>query len=226
MNTVSNWFQRLLRSSFQFLLRVLAGQSKDKTCLEVERKFRLTDQEAERLPDELARRGFAAADAVDMTDTFLPVQQEGDMARLRVEKHKGTTRILLTLKSWVKTPDGGKERQETENQVGRLATVFLMLVGRKIKGADLLSFSKHRRHFTGTLDGRQAVVSIDRVQGLGEYSGLYLEVEILVPLGEDVNPARRQIATLVAGLLGEEREMVKLSYMEMLKLVSAKAPIS
>lgn len=226
MNTVSDWFQRLLRSSFQFLLGVLAGQSKDQTYLEVERKFRLTEQEAERLPDELARLGFAAADAVDMIDTFLPVQQEGNMARLRVEKHKGTTRILLTLKSWVRTPDGGKERKETENQVGRLTTVFLMLAGRRINGADLLSFSKHRRQFAGTLDGRHVVVSIDHVQGLGEYSGSYLEVEILVPLGEDVNPARRQIAKLVACLLGKEREMVKLSYMEMLKLVSAKAPIS
>src|SRR4030095_7504849 len=92
--------------------------------------------------------------------------------------------------------------------------------GRKVNGADLLFFGKRRRHFVGRLDNLDAVVSIDSVEGLGQYSGLYLEVEVLVPLGEDVNPARQVIVSLAADLLGEEREQVKQSYMDMLKLSS------
>ena len=220
MNTIHKWFQRLTAALLQVLLRALAGPSKNSTVLEVERKFRLAGDEADGLPEKLKRRGFVPAETVDMTDTFLPCPVEGDMARVRVEKHKGTTGTLLTLKTWVRTPDGGKERQETEREIGRAATLLLLFLGRKINGADLLSFGKRRRHFVGRLDNRDAVVSIDSVEGLGQYSGLYLEVEVLVPLGEDVNPARQVIVSLAADLLGEEREQVKQSYMDMLKLSS------
>lgn len=220
MNTISKWFQRLTGALLQVLLRALTGPSKNSTVLEVERKFRLLDGEADGLPEKLKRRGFLPAETVDMTDTFLPCPVEGDMARVRVEKHNGTTRTLLTLKTWVRTPDGGKERQETEREIGRAATLLLLFLGRKVAGADLLFFGKCRKHFVGRFDNRDAVVSIDSVGGLGKYSGLYLEVEVLVPLGEDVNPARQAIVSLAAELLSEEREQVKQSYMDMLKLSS------
>jgi len=221
MNTIYKWFQRLTGALLQVLLRALAGPSKNSTVLEVERKFRLVGAEADGLPEQLKRRGFLPAETVDMTDTFLPCPVEGDMARVRVEKHKGTTRTLLTLKTWMRTPDGGRERQETEKEIGKAATLLLLFLGRKVAGADLLFFGKRRRHFVGHFDNRDAVVTIDTVDGLGQYSGLYLEIEVLVPLGEDVTPARQAIVSLAADLLGEQREQVQHSYMEMLKLSRA-----
>jgi adenylate cyclase class IV len=97
-----------------------------------------------------------------------------------------------------------------------------MWLGRSLRGSSLLSFSKRRQLFAGTLSGRQAVISVDTVSGLGPYSGTYLEIEVLVPIGEDVNAARESIYAMSAQLLGNP-EQVKQSYMDMLKLATAAA---
>jgi adenylate cyclase class IV len=195
-----------------------SGREETKSYLEVERKFRLTKEESDCLPDKLSTLSFTAAGQVTMTDSFLPTQNAGDMMRVRKElEDEKLARTVLTLKSWVVTADGGKERKETEREITGTLAGLLLVAGRWLKGSELLSFSKHRRLFEGCLSGLEAVVSLDSVDNLGVYSGCYLEVEILVPVGADVTPARQQIAEFVSSLLGEAREPVKLSYMEMLK---------
>ncbi len=194
-----------------------SGQAAHKSHLEVERKFRISEDEWRRLPETLRARGFEPDGQVIMTDTFLPTSNDGDMMRVRNETEAGKRRTLLTLKSWVRTADGGKERQETERSIGRFLAAVLVTVGRWLNGSHLLSFSKHRQMFATNISGQAVVVSIDRVSGLGEYSGCYLEVEILVPVGQDVTLAREHIYALVSELFGEARQPVELSYMEMLK---------
>jgi predicted adenylyl cyclase CyaB len=155
-----------------------------------------------------------------MTDTFLPAKNEGDMVRIRRESEGAHRRLLLTLKKWVVTSDGGKEREETEGKISAPLAIILMWLGRSLRGSSLLSFSKRRQLFAGTLSGRQAVISVDTVSGLGSYSGTYLEIEVLVPIGEDVNAARESIYAMSARLLSNP-EQVKQSYMDMLKLATA-----
>lgn len=214
-----------LRTAFECAVKTavfgLAGCHRDvadRTHLEVERKYRLTESECDSLPEILRSFGFVPAGYVNMTDTFLPIRDDSEMLRVREEEENGVRHTLLTLKSWLRTPDGGKERQETETQISDFARRALLACGHWLSGSALLSFSKSRCTFDGSLSGLVAKASIDRVSTLGKYSGCYLEVEILVPTGVDVTPARKQIAEFVAALLREAREPVALSYRDMLKL--------
>lgn len=217
MNKKQTLFQRFVHRVFHSLVARLARHSSPDGHLEVERKFRITDEEAASLPAQIAKLGFAPGDAVTMTDTFLPVEREGDMARIRDEKQGSCLRSMLTLKSWVVTPDGGKERSERECGLRPGIRSLLLYSGRLVNGGRLMSFSKHRQHFNGLCDGRQAVVAIDSVGGLGRHSGFYLEVEVLVPAGEDVQAARLRISEIASNVLGGEREQVRLSYQDMLR---------
>lgn len=210
----SHWLEALLK------LFIQAGEQragKSGAHMEVERKFRLTEEECSNIPQLLLTRGFSAAGEVIMTDTFLPTAVEGDMARVREECESGKRRTLLTLKTWVATADGGKERKETEREISPLSGKLLLAAGRLAKQSALLFFSKSRNLFAGKLDGCDTVVSIDHVDSLGEYSGRYLEIEIIVPVGAEMDSARERISKLAGELFGETREPVALSYMQMLK---------
>ena len=212
---------KLLEFLVKGKLLKLGGQSCSdgrKAQLEVERKFCLSDDEYESLPEKLGSLGFTAAAAVEMTDTFLPTIDDKEMMRVRVEKGCCVSHVTLTAKSWFTTPDGGRERQEAERQIAAAVGQALVLAGRLLAGSALLSLSKYRQMFVGKLSGLACVVSIDQARELGQYSGCYLEVEILVPIGADVTPAREQIAAFARELLGDGREPVQLSYREMLKL--------
>jgi adenylate cyclase class IV len=120
------------------------------------------------------------------------------MVRIRRESEGSRRKILLTLKKWVVTSDGGKEREETEGSISGVVAVVLMWLGRSLRGSSLLSFTKRRQLFAGTLSGRQAVISVDTVSGLGSYYAIAAE---LLP----------------------NAEQVKQSYMDMLKLAVAAA---
>ena len=201
-----------LRAAFCWFVR----SSPDKGHLEVERKFIISAQEAVELSERLRTFGFEFSKQVSMSDTFLPTSVAGEMMRVRNERSSGASACLVTFKQWVSTPDGGKERQETEREIGWISRSLLLFAGKLVNQGELLSFSKKRDLYLGNLAGRQAVVSIDQVEGLGKYSGFYLEVEVLVPLHEDVTKAKEQIFDLVAQLFAKARQDVKQSYMDML----------
>ncbi|HEY9787063.1 MAG TPA: CYTH domain-containing protein [Candidatus Obscuribacterales bacterium] len=187
-----------------------------KAHLEVERKFNLSEDEAKGLPDKLSRRGFSASGRLTMTDTFLPTVKDEDMIRIRVESDDNKSQRLLTMKDWL-TVAGQRERRENEGEIDLLTSCFLRLVGRLVNGKRLLAFSKTRQMFLAP--ERDVVVAVDQVSGLSIYSGCYLEVEVLVPLDGDVEAARVRIRGLVVELLGEEREFVRRSYLDMLREV-------
>jgi adenylate cyclase class IV len=194
-----------------------AGTS-DKTNFEVERKYRLKPEELDAVRQRLADLGFSLARNIDMTDQFLPVKVEGEMLRVRDEKIGATAHTLLTIKEWVMI-GGSKERRETEGRLSPLARRFMLFLGRLVSGKALLSFSKLRLDHESPNHPR-TVIALDTVSGLGDNSGHYAEIEVLVPEDGDVESARAQIAALARILFNEEREPVKQSYMDMLKLVS------
>lgn len=188
-----------------------------KSHFEVERKFRISKEEFQALRARLLTNGFQLTGQVFMTDTFLPVLAEGDMMRIRVETMNDHTKYILTRKKWVNVADG-REREEIEEEINDLARGCLLELGERIS-ASLLSFSKDRDLYSRLAadEHHKIVVSLDTAEGLGEYSGHYMEIELLVPAGGDVQSARQQIAQLAATLLGDERENVPLSYQEMLR---------
>jgi predicted adenylyl cyclase CyaB len=219
---MSRRFGLVLKSA---MLRALAAirhayNNSNKRHLEVERKFKLTDAEARKMPVLLSALGFLHREQVYMTDTFLPVIVESDMMRIRDETADHSTRCLLTRKSWVEV-EGERERQETEEKLDMVARGCLLELGERMNGGKLLSFTKQRDHYhCPEGDFKNVVVCVDSVDGLGEYSGSYVEIELLVEEGGDVQSARTRISQIAATLLGQERECVQLSYQDMLKRVA------
>jgi adenylate cyclase class IV len=213
---------RGLRALMLALLRTVLGwivrRSAAKGHLEVERKFSLALSEVENLPIRLRELGLKPAGSVTMTDTFIPARKKGEMVRIRDEMTSGTARSLVTLKSWVYLPDGNKERLESEAVISPLFRTLAIVMARYASAKELLSFSKERALFEGTVGARHMVASLDRVSGLGQFSGHFLEVETIVPMGEDPTDARKEIFKFVETLFGKPREDVQRSYMEMLEI--------
>lgn len=202
----------LLQGSFKTLLRC----SSSKGHLEVERKFKITEKEAQEIPDRIRAAGFSPRGVVEMEDTFLPAPA-GEMMRVRDEWHGPMVRSCITWKFWVNTAGGGKEREESECSVSPLVRTIFLLLARRAVG-ELLSFRKRRRLYEGHLAGWPAVVSLDEVQGLGPFSGDYLEVECIVPKSTEVGSVRHAIYGLATSILGDQRDDEKCSYREMLEL--------
>ncbi len=217
---VSLVFRSAFRQLPKILRRVFGSSCRDckKSHLEVERKFKISDTEFRALSARLLSQGFQLTGQVFMTDTFLPVQTEGDMMRLRVETMNDITKTILTRKKWVDV-GGEREREETEKETSELAAGCLLELGERLSGSPLPSFSKDRDMYSRLAEDEhhKIVVALDTAEGLGEYSGHYMEIELLVPVGGDVQSARQQIASLASSLLGEERPFEQLSYQEMLK---------
>jgi adenylate cyclase class IV len=217
---VSLVFRSAFRRLPKMLRRVFGRRCRDckKTHLEVERKFKISSEEFRALSARLLSQGFQLTGQVFMTDTFLPVQVEGDMMRIRVETMNDITKTILTRKQWV-TVGGERERQETERDTNDLAAGCLLELGERLAGGPLPSFSKDRDMYSRLAEDEhhQIVVALDTAEGLGEYSGHYMEIELLVPVDGDVQAARQQIASLAASLLGEERAFEQMSYQDMLK---------
>ena len=204
---------RILRGAFSRYVRTTS----DKGHLEVERKFALTSQEATLLPERLATLGFTYAGTALMTDTFLPGAAEGEMMRVRRERiDEQSPTAILTFKKWVATGKD-KERQETERAVASTIASIWVIVGRLLNGAPLLSFSKERQLFHGQLGDSDAVISIDTVEGIGSFSGNYLEIEVIVPLSGDSAAVKDAIFELASRIFGDARPDVKRSYQDMLK---------
>lgn len=204
----------LLQNAFVWFVQ----QKVLKAHMEVERKFSISAEEAQMLPGRLQERSFKSAGTVIMTDTFLPPRRKGEMLRIRDEVTSDSARSVFTLKGWVHTADGGKERRESEAEVSSFTRTLAIVLGRFAGGKQLLSFSKERAHFEGKLDNRDFVACVDRVSGIGKYSGYYLEIESIVQMGEDPEQTRKEIFNFVENLFGTPRDNVKHSYMEMLEL--------
>lgn len=205
----------ILRTVFSWFVH----RAERKGHLEVERKFSITQSETESLPIRLRELGFRPSGSVTMSDTFFPPRKKGEMMRVRDEVTAGSNcRSVFTLKSWVHTDEGAKERLESESVVSPLMRTIAIIIGRYATGRELLNFSKERSLYEGKLNDLDFVVAIDRVNGLGKFSGHFLEVECIVPLGEDPAKARTEIFKFVETLFGTPREDVKKSYLEMLEL--------
>lgn len=207
---------KLLRLIVRWLSRIWRGSSSpDGAHFEVERKYRLSEAEIQALPSKLTSIGYAFDGVAEMTDTFVPPAVEGDMIRVRDETISGASHTVLTCKTW-KIVAKQKEREETEEVLTPFVRGCILEVGQRLRGKKLASFSKTRDLYVATVDGRKVTVGLDRVTGLGKYSGPYLEIEVIAKLESEVEAAREFIVKFAKELLGDDRDFVRMSYQQML----------
>jgi predicted adenylyl cyclase CyaB len=191
--------------------------------LEIERKFKITAPEALHVVEYLRGHDFKLSEDCQMSDIFLPTGADSQqLLRIRSvsvrsdEDGKNPAKVL-TYKTWIKTDDGGKERQEREEAIGDLAAECLVKVGRLAKdGEELPSYQKERKTYSGQCNGYSVNVSLDEVSGLGEFNGFYMEVEIIITDNAGINAAREQVYALAHEILGDKRGHHELTYLEML----------
>jgi len=213
-------FVSILRLVVRFL-RSFTGSIKNQNRphFEIERKYRISQEEFERLPVRLHTEGFVREDRVSMTDTFIPAEHEGETIRLREQiSESGKTVTILTIKQWVDVA-GGRERQEAESEgIDSTTRECLLALGRRLNSGkgDLLSYSKARTTYSAFKKRYPVIAAFDQVSGLGDYSGHYMEIEVLVNSESEVSRAREFVESFARELLGEEREMA-MSYSEMLR---------
>ncbi len=205
-----NWLRWLLGS-------VLRGPDN----FEVERKYSLRGNEREDLRNRLLVMGFQHAGEAYEHDRFMPTVVDGDMFRIREETIDSVTKNYLTLKTWVEV-DGERERSEKEEEISELVKESFIDLGTRLNPRPLLQFNKHRSFYTRIgRDKRKVTVALDLTEGLGEFDGPYMEIEILVTRREHVASARQMISQLVHEILGEARDPVEMSYLTMLKRSAA-----
>ncbi len=184
---------------------------------EIERKYRLTLVEHNTLPGLLVERGFTRVHKFSLTDTFLPAPTKGELIRVRDQKSEAARSSVLTLKSWVSVA-GQREREEREvDPLDSLSRSILLLLGRRAAGSSLLSYTKQREEFQATRDGLTVTAALDWTDELGEFSGYYLEFEVIAHDEKHVERARATIAKLVAEFLGSEERPTAPSYKDMLE---------
>ncbi len=184
---------------------------------EVERKYCLTAEEFANLPRRLSEEmGFESAGQVVQTDTFLPVENRGDIIRVRDERCGDQTDHLLTLKTWV-VVNGHRERREQEEHLSRTVRDCLVGVAERLNGRPLPTLTKSRSSYQSEVaDKAKIVVTFDQLPDLGKHSGYYLEIEILVGGDDEIEKAKAAIFELAFKLLQDSRESCGMSYKQML----------
>lgn len=201
-----------------FFKRLGLGDSQkvDKSsCIEVERKYRLSPEEFDSMPGLSESSGFRFQHKQDMTDTFVPAALDSEMIRIRDIASEGKETSVLTLKKWIEV-DGERVRQERETEsLDPVARGCILEMGSRLAKDALLTFSKERVEYQARKDGNTVTIALDEVHGLGAFSGPYLEVEVLASRPEDVKQALQTVEKIAFDLLGESRETTP-SYREML----------
>lgn len=200
----------------QVLLRVVTLPHENKGHLEIERKFSLLKVSAAAVIERLKDERFYFSGSLVSTDWFIPSPVRGEMLRLRREYKDGVESYVLTVKHWVATADDGRERIEHERQIRPITFYLLLYAGKFATGFRLPTFRKSRDLYTGELEGKRAVAAIDEATGLGEYSGPYLEIEVLAPRRSPSKAVQSAIFRLAEQVAPEAPE-VQQSYQEMLE---------
>ncbi|MEZ4545506.1 MAG: CYTH domain-containing protein [Cyanobacteriota/Melainabacteria group bacterium] len=148
------------------LKKLRFGQSEDghgsSSQFEVERKYRLSQEEFDDLPSILRRSGYHFHREQQMTDTFIPALEQDDMIRIRDIRSQGKDSSVLTLKKWT-VVEGERVRRERETEsLDPVARDCLLEMGTRLATEALLSFSKKRVEYRGERDGKTVTIALTR----------------------------------------------------------------
>lgn len=188
---------------------------------EIERKYRTTGDEQTAIAAKLSRHDFELEMTSIITDTLLPAPKS-ETLRIRreqiVDEQKPDVRYLRTHKKHPLLPNGTHVREEEELAISLEEADREMTQAMHSNCAPLPSYSKVRRSYTGTWKGLKLTVCLDVAQGLCSYSGHYIEIEALLPVGsKKINKVQAKIVRFAQHLLGDKRAPV-ISYRKMLLL--------
>lgn len=192
--------------------------------LETEKGYRLSRAEYKLLRLVLPLLGFAFQKKSLITDFVVPT--EGEVTRrMRIERikksadgHEGVHCIRCFKNHPIKGRDGKHVRKELEECVKPSAALKYIMKAIARLGAPIPFYSKTRRHFTGVYQGLEMTIALDHAVGLGKYSGYYMEIETILPVGSKRKAVRKAlhiIGQLAESLLSEKRP-TKISYRKML----------
>ncbi len=190
---------------------------------ETEKGFRVSKKEFEALKLRLPDLGFAFSKRCHITDFVIPTK--GSVTRrMRIETtgegDDAATRCIRGFKNHpLKGKKGKHVRLEDEKIVKpSVAITFITSAMERLK-APIPYYRKKRLLYQGKHDGFDFVIALDRAKEIGKFSGYYVEIETLLPLGsteDDVEKALVVIEALAETLFGEKRKP-KISYRRMLK---------
>lgn len=189
---------------------------------ETEQGFKISKREYKALKLRLPELGFAFSKRAKITDFVIPTRGKVTR-RMRIEKigsgDEAVTRCIRGFKNHpVKGKKGKHVRLEDEKLVKSGAALTFILDAMSRLKAPVPYYTKKRLHFQGKYEDLDFVITLDRAEGTGRYSGRYIEIETLLPLDstkDDIKNALNVIATLAELLLGEKRKP-KISYRKML----------
>ncbi len=213
----SFFLQPVFNVLFRTLLRWIGSGGEAVDRLEVERKYSLKHQNKKKLLEEIEFAGFTYWCKAEMQDWFFPTRDKGELIRIRREEIDKEAVHILTIKNWATTVDGGRERLERERRLSSTVSFGLLFVYRMMHGKQPLMLEKTRELYKGNLGDRNAVVSIDKTEDLGRFSGTYMEVEVMAETKEETKQIEQSIESFVVQV-AQQAVPVKESYKDLLEL--------
>ncbi len=189
---------------------------------ETEQGFKVSETEFDALKLRLPELGFTFFKKCRITDFVVPTK--GDITRrMRIEKTwEGKKKVTRCIRGFKNHPIKGKKgknvRLEDEKLVKPADAISFILSAMDRLKEPIPFYTKKRLHFQGKHAGFDFVITLDRAEAIGKFSGFYVEIETLLPLGSteaDVTAALAVIEALALVLFGEKRKP-KISYRKML----------
>ncbi len=192
--------------------------------LETEKGFRITKSEYNLLTRLLPLIGFSFINKSRLTDFLVPTTGE-TTKRMRIERilksasgELGLHCIRCSKSHPIAGAAGKNVRREVEKHVTPMVALSFILRAIERHGAPIPYYTKKRSHFQGVYEGYPITIALDKAVGLGRFSGYYMEIETILPMGsEDVSQALSVIDALAKSLLNEKRA-AKISYRKMLMM--------
>jgi adenylate cyclase class IV len=196
---------------------------------EIEVKYSIHQQKVNDIFDTLVGMGFHHKATYELFDTWLPPKAKSESLRVR-EQIQGKSRKFFLSSKTTKERDGEvKNKCEAESKISQLTRDVLINLASRVYGI-LPTVHKMRYVFQGRIASRYYTVAIDEVLDLGRFSGVYLEVETIVPFEVVDRKAmpdvkRMALKILKAAYKGEKKlkfRKQKLSYRKMALLHQSK----
>lgn len=195
----------------------------DQKVIEVERKYRLSDDQfADLLAGLESTYYFGDRSEVRQHDIYLPPRSDSESLRLRAETRNGAVRYYLIVQSDVKSTGGG-EKSQISTEIDSLVFESLHDLGRRLSADELPEINKQRHLFHGEREGWLMRVCLDKLEDLGDYSGHYLELETLCSDTQEVEGAVAVLTGLAVEIVGNDGKPLDMNYLDMYRKVNSPA---
>lgn len=155
-------------------LELFEHQRRPLGALELERKYRIDTEHRVRIEERLQALRFRSTPAMQQTDHYLEVLSPHQYLRLRREEQEHQVHHKLCRKDF---GPSGSRRSVEETVTLYVYEAFLA----RFHQLPVPVVSKAHTRWSGFFDEIPFTISFDRIEGIGPYSGDYLEIEVMIP---------------------------------------------